>query len=156
MILKNMSYMETSRQVFDSKKKSLDRCQMDDYPPRKVDPPTRETHHLPLVVLELVLEVAVRLLLVGVVLVVVAVVLVVQLLGVLAGVALGALAVDEVGSLGLGELVDLGGGEARDELLGELVGDGLACGVGGLVDDSCAGGSCVCWCGGRGCRWERC
>jgi hypothetical protein len=67
------------------------------------------------------------LLLAGVVLVVVAVVLVIQVLGVASGIVLGTLAVDEVGSLGLGQLVNLGGSEASEELLGELVGDGLAC-----------------------------
>jgi hypothetical protein len=102
---------------------SLDRCQTYLLPKS----PSSERTHLPVVVLELVLELAVRLLLVGVVLVVVTVVLVVEVLGVAAGIALGALAVDEVGALGLGELVDLGGGEAGEELLGELVGDGLAC-----------------------------
>jgi hypothetical protein len=64
----------------------------------------------------------VGLLLVGVVLVVLAVVLVVELLGLV----LGLLAVEEVLALGLGEAVDFTTGEASEELLGELVGDGLA------------------------------
>jgi hypothetical protein len=68
----------------------------------------------------------VGLLLVGVVLVVLAVVLVVELLGVLLGLVLGLLAVEEVLALGLGEAVDFTTGEASEELLGELVGDGLA------------------------------
>jgi hypothetical protein len=55
------------------------------------------------------------------------VVLLVQVLSVLLGVVLGLLAVDEVKALGLGQLVDLSAGEANEELLGELVGDGLAC-----------------------------
>lgn len=76
---------------------------------------------------EAVLEVAVRLLLLRVVLVVAAVVLVVELLGVLPGLTLGLLAVDEVGTLSLGEAVDFTASEAGEELLGELVGDGLAC-----------------------------
>jgi hypothetical protein len=68
----------------------------------------------------------VGLLLVGVVLVVLAVVLVVELLGVLLGLVLGLLAVEEVFALGLGEAVDFTTSEAGEELLGELVGDGLA------------------------------
>jgi hypothetical protein len=40
---------------------------------------------------------------------------------------LGLLTVDVVGTLGLGELVDLTTDDAGEELLGELVVDGLAC-----------------------------
>jgi hypothetical protein len=78
------------------------------------------------VVAEALLHAAMGLLLVGVVLVVLAVVLVVELLGVLLGLVLGLLAVEEVLSLGLGEAVNLTAGEASEELLGKLVGDGLA------------------------------
>lgn len=62
-----------------------------------------------------------------IILILAAVVLVVQLLAAVPGLALGALAVDVVGALGLGELVDLSTGETGEELLGELVGDWLAC-----------------------------
>ena len=55
------------------------------------------------------------------------VVLVIHGLGVLLGVVLGLLTVDEVHSLGLGELVDLSTGQTDKHLLGELVGDWLAC-----------------------------
>lgn len=75
---------------------------------------------------KLLLEVLVGTLVVGVVLVLATVVLVVHLLGVAAGIALGTLAVNVVGALGLAELVDLRTREAGQELLGELVGDGLA------------------------------
>ena len=75
---------------------------------------------------EALLEVAVRLLLLRVVLVVATVVLIVELLGVLPGLTLGLLTVDVVGALGLGETVDFTASEAGEELLGELVGDGLA------------------------------
>jgi hypothetical protein len=54
------------------------------------------------------------------------VVILVQVLSVLLGMVLGLLAVDEVETLGLGQLVDLSTGEANEELLGELVGHGLA------------------------------
>lgn len=76
----------------------------------------------------LVAEVLGRAVVVGVVVVLAAVVLVVHVLGALLGLVLGALLVDPVGALALHEAVDLGAGEAREELLGELVGDGLACG----------------------------
>ena len=92
----------------------------------------RAVHLVPVaaeVTAEALLKVAVRLLLLGVVLIELAVVLVVELLGLLAGVVLGLLAVDEVGALGLGETVDLAAGEAGEELLGEGVGNGLACQV---------------------------
>lgn len=59
--------------------------------------------------------------------VVVAVVLIVELFAATLGLTLGLLAVDVVGALGLGEPVDLSTSEAGDQLLGELVGDGLAC-----------------------------
>lgn len=52
--------------------------------------------------------------------------LVVETLGVLLGLVLGLLFVDVVKALGLDELVDLSTGEGSDELLGELVVDGLA------------------------------
>lgn len=81
--------------------------------------------HLPVVVL---VDVARGLHSVGIKLVALAaVVLVVHLLGVAPGLALGLLAVPGIGALGFGELVDLGTGEAGEQLLGELVGDGLAC-----------------------------
>lgn len=81
--------------------------------------------HLPVVVL---VDVARGLHGVGVELVALAaVVLVIHLLGVAPGLALGLLAVPGIGALGLGELVDLGAGEASKQLLGKLVGDGLAC-----------------------------
>ena len=54
------------------------------------------------------------------------VVLVVQVLALLSGVVLCLLTVDEVHALGLSELVDLSTGEANEELLGELVRDGLS------------------------------
>lgn len=53
---------------------------------------------------------------------------VVHLHGVLLGLVLGPLAVEHVFTLCLGELVDLSTGKASEELLGELVGNGLACG----------------------------
>ena len=55
------------------------------------------------------------------------VVLVVHVLDVLPGVVLGLLTIDEVHSLGLGELVDFSTCETDEELLGELVGNWLAC-----------------------------
>lgn len=54
------------------------------------------------------------------------VVLIVHVLDLLLGVVLGLLTVDEVHAFSLGELVDLSAGKANEELLGELVGDGLA------------------------------
>jgi hypothetical protein len=58
--------------------------------------------------------------------------LVVQVLNILLGVVLSLLAVNEVQALGLGELVDLSTGNTNKELLGELMGDWLACNVLGL------------------------
>lgn len=75
----------------------------------------------------MVLHLTVWALLVGVILVIVAILLVVKLLGVLPGLAFGLLAVDVVGTFGLSELVDLTTGETGNELLGEGVGDWLAC-----------------------------
>ena len=75
---------------------------------------------------ELLLEVLGSILLVRVVLVVLAVVLVVELLRLLAGLALGLLAVNVVGALGLSQTVDLAACETGNQLLGELVLDGLA------------------------------
>lgn len=54
------------------------------------------------------------------------VVLLVEVLGVLLGVVLSLLAVDEVETLGLSQLVDLSTSEPDEELLGELMADGLA------------------------------
>lgn len=82
--------------------------------------------HLPVVVVEVLLEVLRWSLLVGVVLVLATVVLVVQLLSAALGLVLSLLAVVEVFALGLGESVDLSTGEASEELFGELVGDWLA------------------------------
>lgn len=53
--------------------------------------------------------------------------LVVHVLNVLLGVVLGLLTVDEVHALGLGQLVNLSTGKANEHLLGELMGDWLAC-----------------------------
>ena len=78
------------------------------------------------VVLELVAHLTRWLLLLRVILVVLAVVLVVHRLGTVLGLTLGLLAVDVVGALGLAELVDLAASETGDELLGELVVNGLA------------------------------
>jgi hypothetical protein len=52
--------------------------------------------------------------------------LLVEVLSVLLGLVLGLLSVDVVKTLGLAELVNLSAGEGGDELLGELVVDGLA------------------------------
>jgi hypothetical protein len=57
------------------------------------------------------------------------VVLIIHVLDVLLGVVLGLLAVDKVHALGLGKLVNLSTGNTDKELLGELMGDGLACDV---------------------------
>ena len=54
------------------------------------------------------------------------VVLIIQLMALLLSLVLGTLLVEEIHTLGLGKAVDLGAGEAGEELLGELVGDGLA------------------------------
>jgi hypothetical protein len=54
------------------------------------------------------------------------VVLVIEVLGVLLGMVLSLLAVDEVETLGLDQLVDLSTSEPDEELLGELMADGLA------------------------------
>ena len=51
---------------------------------------------------------------------------IVESLRVLLGLVLGLLSVDVVKTLGLAELVDLSAGERGNELLGELVVDGLA------------------------------
>ena len=51
---------------------------------------------------------------------------IVESLSVLLGLVLGLLSVDVVKTLGLAELVDLSAGERGNELLGELVVDGLA------------------------------
>lgn len=59
-------------------------------------------------------------------LVVATIVLVIQLLSVLSRVTLGLLAVNVVRALGLRQSVDFGARETHQELLGELVGDGLA------------------------------
>jgi hypothetical protein len=67
-----------------------------------------------------------------IILVLAAIVLVIQVLNVLLGVVLSLLAVNEVQALGLGELVDLSTGNTNKELLGELMGDWLACNVLGL------------------------
>jgi hypothetical protein len=65
------------------------------------------------------------------------VVLIIHVLNVLLGVVLGLLAVDEVHALGLGQLVNLSTGNTDKELLGELMGDRLACGASELVVQSC-------------------
>jgi len=80
--------------------------------------------YLPLA--ELLLEVLGSILLVRIVLVVLAVVLVVELLRLLASLTLGLLAVNVVGALGLSQTVDLAACETGNQLLGELVLDGLA------------------------------
>lgn len=54
------------------------------------------------------------------------VVVVVHSLSILLGVMLGLLTVDEVHALGLGELVDFSTRKTDEELLGELVRDGLS------------------------------
>jgi hypothetical protein len=71
------------------------------------------------------------LLLARIVLLVAPVVMLIHVLGVPLRIPLGLLAVDVIGALGLGEAVNFTAGETREELLGELVGDGLACGEGG-------------------------
>lgn len=86
-----------------------------------------EKMRLPVVVLELVAELTVRLLLVGVVLVVATVVVVVEGLSALLGLVLGTLTVNVVGTLGLSKAVNLTGSETGKEFLGELVRDWLAC-----------------------------
>jgi hypothetical protein len=53
--------------------------------------------------------------------------LVVQMLNILLRMALGLLAVNIIQALRLDKLVDLGAREADEKLLGELVGNGLAC-----------------------------
>jgi hypothetical protein len=53
--------------------------------------------------------------------------LVIHVLGITPGLVLGLLAVKEVLTLCFSELVDLSTGETCEELLGELVRDGLAC-----------------------------
>lgn len=80
-------------------------------------------HHLPVAILLDLLWSGTR----WVVLVFTSVVGVVQLLCVLLGGVLGLLLVDEVHTLGLGELVNLTTGNTGEELLGESVGDWLAC-----------------------------
>lgn len=55
--------------------------------------------------------------------------LVVHILNALLGVVLGLLTVDEVHALGLGQLVNLSTGKTNEHLLGELMGDWLACKV---------------------------
>jgi hypothetical protein len=52
--------------------------------------------------------------------------LIVHVLSVTLGLVLGLLAVEEVLALGLSKLVDLSTSETSEELLGELMGDGLA------------------------------
>lgn len=71
-------------------------------------------------------EANVRIILIGTL--VLDVVLIIHILDILLGVVLGFLAINEVHSLRLGELVDLSTCETDEELLGELVGNGLACG----------------------------
>jgi hypothetical protein len=71
-------------------------------------------------------EANVRIILIGTL--VLDVVLIIHILDILLGVVLGFLAINEVHSLRLGELVDLSTCETDEELLGELVGDWLACG----------------------------
>jgi hypothetical protein len=56
-----------------------------------------------------------------------AVLLVIHILNVLLGVVLGLLTVDEVHALGLGQLINLSTGKTNEHLLGELMGDWLAC-----------------------------
>ena len=63
--------------------------------------------------------------------------MIIHVLNVLLGVVLGLLAVDEVHALGLGQLVNLSTGNTDKELLGELMGDRLACGASELVVQSC-------------------
>jgi hypothetical protein len=82
---------------------------------------------LPVIIAKVLLEITRRALLAGVILVVPAVVRVVQLLRLTFGLVLGLLAVNVIGTLGLSETVDFAAGETRDELLGVLVRDGLAC-----------------------------
>ena len=53
--------------------------------------------------------------------------LVVQLISALTSLMLRTLAVDVIRALGLGQLVNLAARNAGQQLLGELVGDGLAC-----------------------------
>ena len=54
------------------------------------------------------------------------VLLIIHVLNVVTCLALGLFTVDPVGTLGLGELIDLSTCETDEELLGELVGNGLA------------------------------
>jgi len=62
-------------------------------------------------------------------LVLTAVVLVIHIFNVLLGVVLGLLTVDKVHALGLGQLINLSTGKTNEHLLGELMGDWLACKV---------------------------
>ena len=64
-----------------------------------------------------------------IILVLTAVVLVIHIFNVLLGVVLGLLTVDKVHALGLGQLINLSTGKTNEHLLGELMGDWLACKV---------------------------
>lgn len=83
--------------------------------------------HLPVVITKVLLQITRRTLLTRIILVVPTIMRVIQLLGLTFSLMLGLFPINVICSLGLGQTIDFAACEAREELFGELVGDGLAC-----------------------------
>lgn len=88
----------------------------------------QQQEHLPVVITKVLLQITRRTLLTRIILVVPTIMRVIQLLGLTFSLVLGLFPINVICSLGLGETIDFAACETREELFGELVGDGLACG----------------------------
>lgn len=86
-----------------------------------------QQEHLPVVITKVLLQITRRTLLTRIILVVPTIMRVIQLLGLTFSLVLGLFPINVICSLGLGETIDFAACETREELFGELVGDGLAC-----------------------------